>query len=238
MVKREAFSWCMIGQTQIDWLFQPFSIFDPDSEPDSGDGVDGITENHLAVFVEVLSPLGLLHELLHGLGVLECVGNEVVREQIGVLGNGTHEIPCVAVVTSPSVYIFPCGHFVFHVQNKGCGIEWQGVTVRVVKETIVVLVNLVGLVDLVFPLLLDGTVDAFLIGEWTTVAMQRHVTVGDIVAEDEEAHSDVVSRGSDWTASVLAVQHLEVVNDAVRNGLATVGAVATFKFVGFVEQRR
>lgn len=54
MVKREAFSWCMIGQTQIDWLFQPFSIFDPDTEPDSGDGVDGVTENHLAVFVVAL----------------------------------------------------------------------------------------------------------------------------------------------------------------------------------------
>ena len=238
MVKREAFSWCMIGQTQIDWLFQPFSIFDPDTEPDSGDGVDGVTENHLAVFVEVLSPLGLLHELLHGLGVLECVGNEVVREQIGVLGNGTHEILCVAVVTSPSVDIFPCVHFVFHIQYKGRGIEWQRITIGVVEETVIVLVNLVGLVDLVFPFLLDGTVDGFLFGEWTTVAMQRHVTVGDIVTEDKEAHSDVVSRGSDWTASVLAVQHFEVVNDAVGNGLATVSAVATFKFVGFVEQRR
>lgn len=134
--------------------------------------------------------------------------------------------------------IFPCGHFVLHVQYKGCGIEWQGITVWVVEETVVILVNLVGLVDLIFPFLLDGTVDALLIGEWTTVAMQRHVTVGNIVAEDKEAHSDVVSRGSDWTASVLAVQHFEVVNDAVGNGLATVSAVATFKFVGFVEQRR
>ena len=124
MVKREAFSWCMIGQTQIDWLFQPFSIFDPDAEPDAGDGVDGITKYHLAVFVEVLTPFGLFHELLHRLRVLEGVGNEVVREQIGVLGNGTHEIPCVAVVASPAVDIFPCGHFVFHIQHKGRGIEW------------------------------------------------------------------------------------------------------------------
>ena len=56
-------------------LFQPLLVLDPDAEPDAGDGVDGITKYHLTVFVEVLTPLGLLHELLHGLGVLEGLWN-------------------------------------------------------------------------------------------------------------------------------------------------------------------
>ena len=61
-------------------LFQPLPIFDPDTEPDAGDGINGISENHLAVLVEVLTPLGLLHELLHGLRVLEGLRDEVVGE--------------------------------------------------------------------------------------------------------------------------------------------------------------
>ena len=219
-------------------LFQPFSVLDPDTEPDAGNGIDGITENHLTVFVEVLTPFGLLHELLHGLGVLESLRDEIVREQIGVLRNGTHEVPCVVVVASPTVGVFTRGYIVLNIHDEGCRFERQGITVWVVEETIVVLVNLVGLINLVFPFLLDGSVDAFLVGEWTTVAMQRHVTVGNVVAEDEETHGDVVSRGSDWTASVLAVQHLEVVDDAVGYGLATVGAVASNAFVRLVEQWR
>ena len=55
-------------------LFQPLLVLDPDTEPDAGDGVDGITKYHLAVFVEILSPLGLLHEFLHGLGVWKVSG--------------------------------------------------------------------------------------------------------------------------------------------------------------------
>ena len=219
-------------------LFQPLLIFDPDAKPDAGDGVDGITENHLAVFVEVLTPLGLLHEFLHGLRVLESLRNEVVREQIGVLRNGTHEVPCVVVVASPTMSVLACGYIILDIHNERCRFEWQGIAIGVVEETVVVLINLVGLVDLVFPLLFNGSVDAFLVGEWTTVAMQRHVTVGYVVAEDEETHGDVVSRGSDWTTSVLAVQHLEVVDNAVGNGLATVGTVASNAFVGLVVQWR
>ena len=130
------------------------------------------------------------------------------------------------------------GYVVLDIQNEGCRFEWQGIAIGVVEEAVVVLVNLVGLVDLVFPFLLDGSVDAFLVGEWTTVAMQRHVTVGNVVAEDEETHGDVVARGSNGTASVLAVQHLEIINDAVGNGFATVGAVASNAFVGLVVQWR
>ena len=59
-------------------LFQPLLVLDPDAEPDAGNGVDGITENHLAVFVKVQTPFGLLHELLHGLGVLEGLRDEIV----------------------------------------------------------------------------------------------------------------------------------------------------------------
>jgi len=198
-------------------LFQPFFVFNPNAEPDAGNGVDGITENHLAVFVEVLTPLSLLHELLHGLGVLEGLRDEIVREQIGVLRNGTHVVPCVVVVASPTMGVLARGYIVLDIQDKGCRFECQRIAVGVVKEAVVVLVNLVGLVDLVFPFLLDGSVDAFLVGEWTGVTMQRHVTVGNVVAEDEEAHGDVVARGSDGTASVLMVQHLEVVDDAVGN---------------------
>ena len=219
-------------------LFQPLAVFDPDAEPDAGDGVDGIAKYHLAVFVEVLTPLGLLHELLHGLGVLEGLRNEVVREQVGVLRNGTHKVPCVVVVASPTMGVFACGYIILNIHDEGCRFEWQGITVWIVEEAVVVLVNLVGLINLVFPLLFDGSVDAFLVGEWTTVAMQRHVTVGYVVTEDEETHGNVVACGSDWTASVLAVQHLEVVDDAVGNGLATVGAIASNAFVGLVEQWR
>ena len=59
-------------------LFQPFSVFNPDTEPDAGNGINGITEYHLAVLVEVLTPLGLLHELLQGLRVLEGLGDKIV----------------------------------------------------------------------------------------------------------------------------------------------------------------
>ena len=175
---------------------------------------------------------------MHGLGVLEGLGNEVVREQIGVLRNGTHVVPCVVVVASPTVGVFARSYIILDIQDKGCRFEWQGIAIGVVEEAVVVLVNLVGFVNLVFPFLLDGSVDAFLVGEWTTVAMQRHVTVGYVVAEDEETHGDVVSSGSDWTASIFAVQHLEVVDDAVGYGLATVGTVASNAFVGLVEQWR
>jgi len=68
--------------------------------------------------------------------------------------------------------------------------------------------------------------------------MQRHVTVGDIVAEDEEPHGDVVSCSGNGTTSILAVQHFEVVNDAMGNGLATVSTVAAVICIRLVEQRR
>jgi hypothetical protein len=52
MVKRKTF--VLYDWVNTNWLFQPFSIFDPDSEPGAGDGVDGITKYHLAVFVVAL----------------------------------------------------------------------------------------------------------------------------------------------------------------------------------------
>ena len=54
------------------------------------------------------------------------------------------------------------------------------------------------------------------------------MTVGDVVAEDEEAHGNVVVGGGERTAAVLHAQDLEVVDDAVGDGLAAVGAVAAF----------
>ena len=152
------------------------------------------------------------------------------------MGNGTHEVPCVVVVASPTMGVFARGYIVLDIQDKGCWFEWQGIAVGVVEETVVVLVDLVGLVDLVFPFLLNGSVDAFLIGEWTTVAMQWHVTVGNVVAEDEETHGDVVACSGDGASPILSMKHLEVVDDAMGNGLATVGAVASNAFVGLVVQ--
>lgn len=64
--------------------------------------------------------------------------------------------------------------------------------------------------------------------------MQGHVAVGHIVAQDEEPHGDVVACGGDGAASVLVVKHLEVIDDAVRDGLATVGTVAALELVGLV----
>ena len=54
------------------------------------------------------------------------------------------------------------------------------------------------------------------------------MAVGNVVAEDEEAHGDVVVGGGERTAAVLHAQDLEVVDDAVGDGLAAVGAVAAF----------
>ena len=104
--------------------------------------------------------------------------------------NGTHEVPCVVVVASPTMGVLARGYIVLDIHDEGCRFEWQRIAIGVVEEAVVVLINLVGLVDLVFPFLLDGSVDAFLVGEWTTVAMQRHVTVGYVVTEDEETHGD------------------------------------------------
>jgi len=109
-----------LGVSQLR-LSQPLPILNPDTEPDAGDGVNGIAEDHLTVCVEIQPPLGLFHELLHGLRVLEGIGDEVVGEQIRVLRDGAHEVPCVVVLASPTVDIFPCGHIVLNIQDKGCG---------------------------------------------------------------------------------------------------------------------
>ena len=70
---------------------------------------------------------------------------------------------------------------------------------------------------MVFPFLLNRAVDAFLVGEGAVVAVQRHVAVGHIVAEDEEPHGEVVARRGDGASAFLFIKHLEIVDNAVRN---------------------
>ena len=65
--------------------------------------------------------------------------------------------------------------------------------------------------------------------------MQRHVAVGNVVAQNKESHGDVVARCCDGTALFFAVEHLEVVDDAVRNSFAAVCAVAAIDAVGLAE---
>ena len=80
--------------------------------------------------------------------------------------------------------------------------------------------------------------NAFFFGERTGVAMQGHVAVGNVVAENEEPHGDMVARGGDGAPPFFVMEHLEVVDDAVGQGFAAVGAVAAFDIVGLVEQWR
>lgn len=90
-----------------------------------------------------MSPFGLFHELLHGLRVLEGLGDEVVGEEVRVLRDGTHVVPGVAVVAAPAVDVFPRGHLVFNRLHESRRLEWQGIAVGVVEETVVVLVNFI-----------------------------------------------------------------------------------------------
>ena len=83
-------------------------------QPDSCNGIDGIAENHFVVVVEMLSPFGLFHELIHALCVGEIPRNEVVGEEIGVLRNAAHVVPSAGVACSPSVIVVPGADFLLH----------------------------------------------------------------------------------------------------------------------------
>ncbi len=73
--------------------------------------------------------------------------------------------------------------------------------------------------------------------------MQRHVAVGYIVAQNEEPHRYMVACGRYGAAALFGSEHLEAIHYAVRNRLATVGAVAAlydeglFVHIRFLSQR-
>lgn len=68
--------------------------------------------------------------------------------------------------------------------------------------------------------------NALLVGEGSVVAVERHVAIRHVVAQNKESHCDVVVGRYDRTTAVLFLEHLEVVHDTVGDGFATVGAVS------------
>ena len=124
-------------------------------EPDTRKRIDGIAKDHDTVLVKITPPLRLFHKLLNSLSVLERFRNQVVGEHIGVLGNNTHEIPGVVVAGTPAMCIFSRFYIMFHIQNELGRIEMERVAIGIIEESVVGLVNLIGLVDLVLPFLLD-----------------------------------------------------------------------------------
>ena len=73
-------------------LLTPVAVLNPDVEPDSSDGIDGVAKDHGAVHFEILAPFSFFGELLHGLGIAEVLRNQEIREQVGILGDCAHEI--------------------------------------------------------------------------------------------------------------------------------------------------
>ena len=77
--------------------------------------------------------------------------------------------------------------------------------------------------------------DILFVGIWTGVAVQGHVAVGNVVAEDKEHHGDVVAGGCNGAALFFAGEHFEIVNNAMAKGFAAVCAVAAIDAVGLAE---
>ena len=75
-------------------------------------------------------------------------------------------------------------------------------------------------------------------GERARIAMQGHVAVGNVVAQNEEPHGDVVARSCQGAAFFFAGEHLEIVDDAVRKRFAAVCAVAATDGESLVVQGR
>ena len=103
-----------------------------------------------------------------------------------MLRHPAHIIPCAGVPVSPSMDILTFGNLILHVFQKRRLLQWQRIAIRVVEETVVISVDFIRLFYLVFPLLLYYAMHTLLIAERAVVAMERHVTVGDIMAEDEK----------------------------------------------------
>ena len=175
-------------------FLQPTLILHPHMQPNTGHRLDGIEEDHAAVFFEVLAPLGLLHEIGHVLLGGKLLRDEIGSEGIGVLRHGPHIGECAAALATPSVDVFLGGQFFLDVEHQRRGLERERIALRVVEEAVVVPVEVVRLGDLVLPFLLDVAVYVGVLREGTGIAVQRHVTVGHIMAQDEETHGDVVAR--------------------------------------------
>ena len=142
-----------------------------------------------------------------------------------MLRHPAHIIPCAGVSVSPSMDILTFCNLILHVFQKRRLLQWQRIAIRVVEETVVISVDFIRLFYLVFPLLLYYAMHPLLIAERAVVAMERHVAVGDIMAEDEKTHRYMVVGGSYRTSTVFLLQHLKIVDDAVGDRLATVSAV-------------
>jgi len=216
-------------------LLTPVAVLDPDVEPDSSDGIDGVAKDHGTVHFEILAPFSFFGELLHGLGIAEVLRNQEIREQVGILGDCAHEIPHVVVLAAPTVHVLSFGDFGFYVGGECTSGNRERVTVRVVEESVVVFIDFVGLGDKIFPLLFDAAVDILFVGIRAGIAVQRHVAVGNVVAEDKEHHGDVVAGGGDGAALFFAGEHFEVVDNAMANCFAAVCAVAAVDAVGLAE---
>ena len=214
--------------------FRPAAVAGPDVEPYAGDRVDGIAEDVLAVFVEALVGLGGFEYFFGEIFFVIAFGYEAVRHEVGVFGDGTHIVPGVAVACAPAVEVFAVEEVVFDSLNQRRGLFGQGVAVGGVEKAVVGGVDGVGVFDLGVPLCFDKAVYVLPRREGTAVAVQRHVAVGNVVAKDEKAHGNVIACGGNGVASVFHAENLEAVDDAVGNGFAAVGTVASFNDEGLL----
>lgn len=216
----------------------PFAVAHPDAEPDVGDGFDGIGEDFIGVLFEVDAAFDLFKEFLAGKGLVVAGGDHEVGLEVGVVGQGAHVVPGIAVAVAPVVDEFAGDDFVFDALDELRGLEMEGIAVGLVEEPLVVLVDLEGVGDVLLPDLFDIGVDVGSAGERADIAVQGHVAVGDVVALDEEAHGNVVVGGADGAAALFGAEHLQAVDDVMGEGFATVGEVAAVDGVGLLEAGR
>ena len=99
-------------------LLTPVAVLHPDVQPDSSDGINCVAEDHGAVHFEIFAPFGFCFEFLYGFRVFEIFGNQEIREQVGILGDGAHEVPHVVVLAAPAVHVLAGGNFFFHVRGE------------------------------------------------------------------------------------------------------------------------
>ena len=109
--------------------------------------------------------------------------------------------------------ILPVDDVVLHCQNKRGGLGLQRIACGVVEEPVVGDVDVIRLAHLLVPFGFDNAVDVGSRREGTAVAMQRHVAVGYIVAENEEAHGYVVVSRRKGATPLLHAKNLEIVDD-------------------------
>lgn len=145
------------------------------------------------------------------------------------MGDGEHVVEHVAGVAVGDGKGARCQLLLDAVEDAAIEVGAGGVhdrAVLVVIEAFAALIDSVVLLDLVPPIVLGSAVDLEAVGVMAAgVTVQRHVGVGDVVAEREEEQGDVVAGGGDGGALVFAVLDLEVVDDGVGQGFAAFGQV-------------